>query len=218
MSHPAKEMEVEEPSLAVRLGQAFRRYFIAGLATLFPVAVTMSLVWGIFNVADRWLGHWLPVKIPGLGLVLTVLIILAVGVFVVHFFGRVAFHTIEVWFERLPFINKIFPAVKQLARFLFDEEARHGAFRRVVLVQYPRPGAYSVAFITNESETTATGKRERLLTLLIPNPPSPFTGPIIFVPEPDVIPLEMSVEEAVKLIVSGGVVASPLQPVNRDER
>lgn len=208
--------ELEGPRLAVRIGQAFRRYFVTGLATLFPVAVTTSLVIGIFNFADRWLGHWLPVKVPGLGLVLTVAIILLVGVFVVHFFGRVAFQTIEAWFERLPFVNKIFPPVKQLARFIFNEEAGRSAFRRVVLVAYPRPGAYSLAFVTNEGETTATGKRETLLTLLVPNPPSPFTGPIIFVPAQDVIPLDMSVESAVKLIVSGGVVASPLQPSDRE--
>jgi len=84
-----------------------------------------------------------------------------------------------------------------------------------VLVQYPRPGAYSIAFVTNESRTSATGTPQTLLTLLIPNPPSPFTGPIIFVPEGDVVPLSLSVEDAVKLIVSGGVVASPLAAAPR---
>ncbi|MBI2496028.1 MAG: DUF502 domain-containing protein, partial [Candidatus Omnitrophica bacterium] len=152
---------------------------------------------------------------PGLGLVVTLLVVLSVGVFSIHFFGRVVFQTIETAFARLPFIKKIYPAVKQLARFLFSEEGAQAAFRRVVLVQYPRPGAYSIAFVTNEAKTTATGKPQTLLTLLIPNPPSPFTGPIIFVPEEDVVPLDLSVEDAVKLIVSGGVVASPLQAAQR---
>jgi uncharacterized membrane protein len=107
--------------------------------------------------------------------------------------------------------------VKQLAQFLFDEHSRHAAFRRVVLVPYPRPGAYSIAFVTNEAKTTATGSSQQLLTLLIPNPPSPFTGPIIFVPEQDVIPLDLSVEDAVKLIVSGGVVASPLKKAQSEK-
>ena len=209
--------EPEASSFSIRFGQAFRRYFVTGLATLFPVAVTFFLVWQIFRFTDGFLGHLLGFQIPGLGLVVTLLVILVVGIFSVHFFGRVLFRTIEIWLGRLPLIKKIYPAVKQLAQFIFSEENRQTAFRRVVLVQYPRPGAYSLAFVTNEAQTQATGRSEMLLTLLIPNPPSPFTGPIIFVPQEDVVPLNMSVEAAVKLIVSGGVVASPLQAALRSK-
>ena len=213
---PTQNQKADPLSFSVRFGQAFRRYFVTGVATLFPVAVTIWLVIVIFNFADGLLGQWFRSKVPGLGLVVTVLVILLVGVFSVHFFGRVLFRTLEIWFSRLPLVKNIYPAVKQLAQFLFEEGSRQSAFRRVVLVQYPRPGAYSLAFVTNESPTTVTGRPQTLLTLLIPNPPSPFTGPIIFVPQEDIIPLEMSVEDAVKLIVSGGVVASPLkqQPNN----
>ena len=210
---PTSSCELEFPSVSVRLNQALRRYFVTGLATLFPVAVTVWLVVQIFRFTDGLLGRSLGLQIPGLGLLVTIIVIMVVGVLSIHFFGRVLFRTLELLLMRLPLIKKIFPAVKQLAQFLFSEEARQTAFRRVVLVQYPRPGAYSLAFVTNESQTTATGARQTLLTLLIPNPPSPFTGPIIFVPQQDVIPLDLSVEDAVKLIVSGGVVTSPLNAV-----
>jgi uncharacterized membrane protein len=193
------------------IAQAVRRYFVAGLATLFPVAVTLWLVVVIFNFADGALRDLLGFQIPGLGLLVTFAIILVVGILSIHFFGRVLFRTLESLLSRLPFINKIYPPVKQLAQFLFDEKSRQATFRRVVLVPYPRPGTYSIAFVTNETETAVTGTRLTLLTCLIPNPPSPFTGPIIFVPKGDVFPLNLSVEDAVKLIVSGGVVASPLQ-------
>lgn len=208
---PTRGREVSSSSRSSRVGQAFRRYFVTGLATLFPVAVTLWLVVAIFNLADGLLGQYLGVRIPGVGLVLTIVVILVVGVFSVHFFGRVLFRAIELWLSRLPFVKKIYPAVKQLAEFIFSEGARQAAFRRVVLVQYPRAGAYSLAFVTNEVETRLGGISPRLLTLLIPNPPSPFTGPIIFVPKEDVVPLEMSIEEAVKLIVSGGVIGSSLR-------
>lgn len=206
---PSGQPKCEAPGPSFR--QALRRYFVAGLATLFPVTVTLWLVIWIFRAADRMLGQLFHIQVPGLGLVVTLLVILAMGVFSIHFFGRVAFRTIEAGFSRLPIVRKVYPAVKQLAQFLFSEEQRERAFRRVVLVAYPRPGAYSLAFVTNESDTVATGRRQKLLTLLIPNPPSPFTGPIIFVPEEDVTVLDLSVEDAVKLIVSGGVVASPLR-------
>jgi uncharacterized membrane protein len=205
----------ELASFSRRLGQALRRYFVTGLATLFPVTVTLFLVWQIFKFADGQLGRLFRVQVPGLGLIVTLLTILLVGVLSVHFFGRVLFQTIEVWLGRLPFVGKIYPAVKQLAQFLFSEESRKTAFRRVVLVPYPRAGTYSIAFVTNETQTAAPGKPQTLITCLIPNPPSPFTGPIIFVPKEDAVPLNMTVEEAVKLIVSGGVVASPLEAAPR---
>ncbi|MBI4343155.1 MAG: DUF502 domain-containing protein [Candidatus Omnitrophica bacterium] len=197
------------------VGQAFRRYFVTGLATLFPVTVTAWLTWKIFQIADGLLGNAFNLQIPGLGLVITVLVILLVGVLSVHFFGRLLFRTIEMGLGRLPFVRKIYPPVKQLAQFLFSEESRKATFRRVVLIQYPRPGAYSIAFVTNETKTVAMGKPQTLLTCLIPNPPSPFTGPIIFIPEEDVVPLELTVEDAVKFIISGGVVAAPLNASKR---
>ena len=210
MSSDSPERETPAPTWSVRIKQGFRRYFVTGLATLFPVAVTTWLLWQIFRFADGFLGRSLGFQIPGLGLVVTLLVILIVGAFSIHL-GRVAFRTFESAFARLPLVRNIYPAVKQLAAFLFGEEGRHSAFRRVVLIEYPRPKAYSIAFVTSETPTTATGKPQVLYTCLVPNPPSPFTGPIIFVPEEDVIPLDLSIEDAVKLIVSGGVVASPLQ-------
>lgn len=196
-----------------RVGAALRRYFITGLATLFPVVVTLWLLVKIVQIADGMLGRAFGFEIFGLGLLVTILVILAVGVLTVHLFGRVLFRAVEILFVRLPFVRKVYPAVKQLAEFLFAEGGAQSRFRRVVLVQYPRPGAYSIAFVTNEARTSAPGKPTTLLTLLIPNPPSPFTGPIIFVPAEDVVSLDLSVENAVKLIVSGGVVASPLKAI-----
>ena len=193
-----------------RIGSALRRYFLTGLATLFPIATTLYLVLAIFTFADRGLGRMLGFKFPGMGLVVTILIIMVAGVLSTHVVGRIVFPTIEAWFIRLPFIKKIYPAVKQLATFFFGDQHGRSAFNRVVLVEYPRPGAYSLAFVTNESTTTATGLPTTLLTLLIPTPPSPFTGPIIFVPKEDAIPLSLSVEDAITLVVSGGVVAPPL--------
>ena len=210
-----KSRGLTPPSSTRRFGQILRRYFVTGLATLFPVAVTIYLVVRIFLFVDGFFGNLLSVQIPGLGLIVTVVIIVVVGFLSIHVVGRLIFPAVEAWFGRLPIIRKIYPAVKQLTQFLFNENSRQAAFRQVVLVQYPRPGAYSLAFVTNETRTSATGTSQILLTLLIPNPPSPFTGPIIFVPKEEVIPLEISVEDAVKLVVSGGIVAPPLEASTR---
>jgi uncharacterized membrane protein len=188
---------------------------VTGLATLFPVAVTIAVVVVIFQFADRFLGRAFGLTSPGLGIVVTVAVIFIVGILSVHFFGRVLFQAIEGLLSRLPIIRKVYPAVKQLASFLFSEGGKGAAFSRVVLVQFPRAGAWSIAFVTNEAQTSMTGQQVTMLTLLIPTPPSPFTGPIVFVPEPDVVQLDLTVEDAIKLVVSGGVVAPPLQAATR---
>ena len=207
---------MEKSPLSVQIGQALRRYFVAGLAALFPLAVTLYLLVSIFQFTDGLLGRYLALHIPGLGLLLTVLTLLLVGFLSTHFFGRVVFPTIEVWFTRLPLVKQIYPAVKQLTQFLFGETGRPSRFQQVVLVQYPRSGLYSLAFVTHQEQSSVTGTPLIILTLLVPTTPSPFTGPIIFVPEKDVIPLNMSIESAMKLIVSGGVVSSPLHAAPKD--
>lgn len=202
----------------VRATKRLRRYFLAGLATLFPVVVTLYLLIVVFQFADGLLGrfinrYWERVygyEIPGLGLVMTVLVILLAGVLSSHFFGQRLVRLLEGWFGRLPVIRHVYQPVKQLTRFLFDPADQAMSFHRVVLVPYPRVGSYSIGFVTNESVTTFTGASKTFLTVLVSTPPSPFTGPIIFVPKEEVVSLDMSVEDAVKLVVSGGVVASPL--------
>ena len=198
-------------SWSVQLGQSLRRYFFTGLATLFPVAVTLWLVITIFRIADGLVGRYIGFSIPGLGLLVTAVVILIIGVLSVHFFGRVLFQTLEALLSRLPLARSIFPAVKQLAQFLFKEDGAAPSTLRVVLVEYPRLGAYSIAFVMNETVSTVTGKSQKLLTLLIPTPPSPLTGPIVFLPEEETIALSLSVEDAMKLVLSGGIVSPRLE-------
>ncbi len=202
------------PRLSVRFGRALRRYFVTGLATLLPVVITLWLLLQIFRIADNFLGRWFGGSIPGLGLLLTCVIILAVGVFSIHLFGKVIVQALEVAFSRIPVVKSVYPAIKQIAEFLFSEEGTASKFRTVVLVEYPRPSCYALGFVTNEEQTTVTGRPQTLLTILVPNPPSPFSGPVLFLPKEEVIILSMTVEEALKLIVSGGVVGSPLKPAN----
>jgi uncharacterized membrane protein len=201
----------ERPTLAGRISRALRQYFLSGLATLFPIALTAYIITLLFRAADGFLGRYLGFTIPGLGIVVTVLLITLVGFFSVHVFGRILFRALEFWLNRLPFIKKIYPAVKQFTNLIFETDPQKGAFRSVVLVEYPRKGSYALAFVTNEQRTAVTGEERTLLFLMVSQPPSPFTGPIIIVPKEDVIPLAMTIEEAIKFVVSDGVVAPALR-------
>lgn len=210
MSAPSRPPSKDQPQAPPGVGRLLRRYFLAGLAALFPIAVTLWLLVQIFQFADSLLGQYFGFQIPGLGLLVTILLILVVGVLSVHVFGRLVFGTLEAWLTRLPLVRKIYPTVKQLSEFLFGEGGPGTKFRRTVLVQFPRGGMYALAFVTNETTAKVNGKPQRFLILLVSNPPSPFSGPIVMVPEDEVIPLELSVEDALKFVVSGGVVGAPL--------
>jgi len=188
---------------------SLRRYFVAGLATLFPVAVTLLVVIKLFQFSEGWAHRLFGFTVPGIGLLITVSIILVVGFLSTHVIGRLIFPTLDTLLGRIPLIKSIYPALKQLTQFLFQQGQGASMLRQVVLVEYPKTGIYSPAFVTNEIPAPALGGKT-MLALLIPTPPSPFSGPMIFVPKESVIPLEISVEEALKMVVSGGVISLPL--------
>ena len=189
---------------------SLRRYFVAGLAALFPVTVTLYLVVALFRFSEGWAHRLFGFTVPGIGLLITLSIILVVGFLSTHVIGRLIFPTVDALFSRIPLIKSIYPALKQLTQFLFQQGQGTSMLRQVVLVEYPKTGIYSPAFVTNEIPAPALGGKT-MLALLIPTPPSPFSGPMIFVPKESVIPLALSVEEALKMVVSGGVLSLPLK-------
>lgn len=189
--------------------KSLRRYFVAGLAALFPITVTIYLVVALFRFSERFANRTFGFTVPGLGLLITLVIILAVGYFSSHTVSRLVFPTVDAVFRRIPVIKSIYPAIHQLTRFLFPNGEGRSMLRQVVIVEYPKTDIWSPAFVTNETQMSALDGRT-MLTLLIPTPPSPFSGPMIFVPKESVIPLSISVEDALKLVVSGGVVSVPL--------
>lgn len=200
--------------MALRRRHFLRKYLLTGLAIWLPVIVTFYLLRLVFLMADgilgRYINRWIIERggqaIPGLGLVLTVTLLLVTGYVANHFFGRRFVQAMERWFGDLPIIRYIYPHAKQMADLVFTTE-RRVAFRRVVLVPYPSHGLYSLAFVTNESLPAfdaATGKR--MVAALVPNTPSPLTGWTVFVPAEDVVTVHISVEEGTALVMSGGVV------------
>lgn len=193
-----------------------RRYFITGLVILLPIVITIYLLAAIFRFTGGALGNYINVylqkiigfSIPGLGtatgLLIIVLLIFATGIFATNFLGRKLFPYFERLFSRLPLIRKIYHPAKQIVNFLFSTEKV--AFKRVVMVEYPRRGIYSLAFITNEGMKETNEKTgEDLLNVFMPFSPTPITGYFTLVPRRDVIFLDMTIEEGLRLIISGGV-------------
>lgn len=188
-----------------------KRYFISGVAVITPVVLTIYVIGLLFKLIDFAIGRFvnsilklvIGFEIPGLHILLSVLLIFFVGLLVQNFLAR----RIVLWFEslinRMPLIGRIYSSVKRIAEYFFPMEERM-KFGKVVLVEYPRKGMYSIAFLSSES-VRIPNKDGELVAVFIPTSPSPLTGFLEFVPKEEILPLEISVESALQTIVSGGV-------------
>jgi len=196
-----------------KVGIQFKRYFFTGLALIMPVVVTLYVLVALFRFVDNILGRFinfylqetLGFYIPGLGLILFFFIILITGFLAVHFFGRNVFPALERWFSRLPFIRQVYPSVKKIFNFIFAQD--RVIFKKVVMIEYPRHGLYSLGFVVNEGLKQlqqVTG--EEMVNVFIPSTPSPLTGYFVIIPRKDIVFLDITVEEGLRMVISGGVV------------
>jgi len=190
-----------------------RRYYLAGLLVLAPTAITLWVVWRLFLFFDGILGERLRargISVVGLGFLLLNFLLLFLGWLATRLLGRRAFAVWDRVMNRVPLINKIYTTLRQIAELLLGPP-REGSFRRVAVVEYPVPGSYAIGFVTS----TASGEvgarlGQRICSVYIPKAVNPVTGYLLLVPEERVTYLEMTPEEAIKMIVSAGaLVPSP---------
>ncbi len=192
-----------------------RRYFISGLAVITPVVLTIYVIGLFFKLIDLAIGRFvnsilrlaIGFEIPGLHILLSILLIFFVGVLVQNFLAQKIVLWFEVMISRMPLIGRIYSSVKRIAEYFFPTQERV-RFGKVVLVEYPRKGMYSIGFLSSETVKIPT-RNEDLVAVFIPTSPSPLTGFLEFVPRKDVLTLDISVESALQTIVSGGVVLPP---------
>ncbi len=194
-----------------------RKYFITGLLVLVPLAITLWVLNLIIGTMDQSLlllpEHWRPKSligfdIPGLGTILTLLIIFLVGLAAHNFIGRQVVNVWEAVLTRIPVVNSIYSSVKQVSDTLFSSSGN--AFRKALLVEYPRKGSWTIAFLTGiPGGDVKNHLQGEFVSLYVPTTPNPTSGFFLMVPRADTIELNMSVDEALKYIVSMGVVAPP---------
>lgn len=193
---------------------SFRKYFLSGLIVFLPIALTVYLFVLALEFTDGLIGKFLKpyfmenfgFYVHGLGLVILIYLIVVIGFFVTNFLGKRIYEFFEKLLVRLPFFRQVYPAIKEMAIFLFSRE-RLKQFRQVVIIEYPRKGIYSFGFLTNDTSKRicdVTGKT--LCNVFVPSAPGPLTGFAILVPKRDIMFTDITVEEAFKFIVSGGVV------------
>lgn len=195
-----------------------RKYIIAGLLVWLPLAVTYQLLKFVVSQMDRWLDNfleWLPpefhpdqllgVAIPGLGVIFTFLLLVITGMLAANFVGRAFVNGWESLLDRIPVVRAVYSAVKKFAEMVFSDKSE--SFKNVLLIQYPREGLYSLAFQTSSELGEVQGRTGgEVVCTFVPTTPNPTSGFIIIVPRKDVTVLDMEVDEALKMIISLGVV------------
>ena len=201
-----------------------KKYFITGLLIWIPLAITFMVLAWIVGTLDAIL-LWLPTEhqpsryigfdIPGVGVVASLLIIFFTGLIAANVLGQKLVRLWEALLSRIPVVKSIYYSVKQVSDTLFSSSGQ--AFRKALLVQYPREGAWTIAFLTGQPGGDAANHLHGdYVSVYVPTTPNPTSGFFLMMPREDVIELDMSVDEALKYIISMGVVSPPLRkPVPR---
>jgi len=198
--------------------QRMRAYLMTGILVVAPISITFYLAWIFINFVDDRIRPLIPVKynpetylpfgLPGLGLVILIVTLILIGASTAGFFGRLWTRVSEQILARMPVIRSIYGAVKQILETVLAQQS--DAFREAVLVEYPRRGIWAIAFITGTTEGEVQNiTEEECINIFLPTTPNPTSGFLLFVPKTDLIPLNMGVEEAIKMVISGGIVTPP---------
>ena len=191
-----------------------RRYLAAGLLIWVPLGVTLLIIKFLVDLMDQTLlllprdlrpENLVGFYIPGLGVLLTVVIVIVTGMVVTNLFGRQLFHWGETLLNRIPLVRTIYSSVKKLTETVFAGGGK--SFRKVVLIEYPRAGVWSVAFMTGDGAPEMEARTGfEMINVFVPTTPNPTSGFVLVVPRRDVIELSMSTDEALRFILSAGVV------------
>jgi uncharacterized membrane protein len=194
-----------------------KSYLLTGLIVVVPITITIYIIQTLIGVMDNFLSFlpaayhpdvFLGFHLPGLGLVLVTILVFLVGLLTRNYFGTRVILFWDRLVGRIPVVRGIYQAIKQLTEAVFGTTGN--SFQKVVMVEFPRSGLYSIGFLagpaSGELETQAG---QRVMSVFIPCTPNPTTGYYVVVPEKDLIVLDMSIEEAFKLIISGGLIPPP---------
>ncbi|MFQ6112669.1 MAG: DUF502 domain-containing protein [bacterium] len=198
------------------IGRKIRAYFFTGLLVLIPLVVTGYIIWNLFLAIDGILRGFAynfilqPLgigqkQIIGIGFVTLILIIILTGIVARNYIGRKIVNFGDKIVQRIPLINRVYSAIKQIS-FAFFSEKRE-VFKKTVLFEYPRKGIYSIGFYTQDTRgPVQESLEEDVVSIFLPTTPNPTSGFLLFVPKKDVIELDLTIEEALKLIISGGAI------------
>lgn len=215
---PGEETGAMRPRMS--LSQRLRAYLFAGILVTAPIFITFYLAWLFVTFVDSKINPLIPAKynpetylpfaVPGLGLIVLIVALMLVGALTAGFFGRLWVRISERVLSQMPVIRNVYSAVKQILETVLAQQSN--AFREAVLIEYPRRGIWAIGFLTGITKGEVQNlTEEECINVFLPTTPNPTSGFLLFVPKKDLVPLSMTVEEAIKMVISGGIVTPPDQ-------
>ena len=213
-----EDTKPHRPANATGFVARLRTYFFAGVLVTAPVAITFYLAWLFISFVDNRVTPiiparynpetYLPFGLPGLGVVIVVIGLVIIGWLAAGYLGRFFVRLGERFVGQMPVIRSIYSATKQILETVLAQQST--AFRDVVLVEYPRRGIWAIGFLTGETRGEVQAVTDQtVVNVFLPTTPNPTSGFLLFIPEEDVFVLDMTVEEGIKMVISGGIVAPP---------
>lgn len=209
-------MKKNQKNVNDSFGRRLKNYFFTGVIVAAPVAITIYMSYHLVMwinevtkklIPQQWkIGDFVPYAVPGLGLLLLLLALLFIGMLTTGYIGKFFVRVWERIIRKMPVISSIYSLLKQIFETFLSQKSR--SFNEVVLVEYPRKGLWSIAFVSNNDTggEIAEKSEQKMLSIFVPTTPNPTSGFLIFVPENDVIKLDMSVEDGIKYVISCGIV------------
>ena len=202
----------EDNQQKIPLTRRLRTYFLTGLVVAAPIAITISVAFWFIQSVDSWFSPFIPnslkdstYSLPGLGVLASLVILTGLGALTANIFGKTILQFGENLLDRVPVIRNIYSALKQIFETVATQSNQN--FKGVVLFEYPRKDIWALGFVTTDAKgEIAEKKGDNLLCIFAPTTPNPTSGYLLFVPKEDTIKMDMTVEEAAKLIISAGIV------------
>ena len=205
-----------EPPRRSPLRVRLRNYFLTGIVVAAPIGITIYLTWTFVHWVDSRVkplipriyspDNYLPFSVPGVGLIFAIVILTLLGFLTANFVGRTIVSFGERLLDRVPLVRNLYRGLRQLFQTALSQTSR--SFQQVALVEYPTPGVWRVAFVATKAKGEINDRMadKNLMAMFVPNTPNVTAGFLVFIPRKDVVLLEMSIEEAAKMIISAGLV------------
>ena len=213
----SEKEKIFTPSRRGNFTSKLRNNFLTGLAVIIPVFITTYLIWSTIGLVDGWVLPLIPEKytidkfigidVKGIGVVIFLLFTVIIGSLTKGYFGRTILKSAESLVDRMPVVRSIYNGIKQIAETIFNQS--NNSFEKACLVEYPRKGIWAVAFVSTKTKGEVKrklGENKDLYSIFLPTTPNPTSGFLLFLPEKDIVFLDMSVEDAAKLVISAGLV------------
>lgn len=195
-------------SFLTTIKNAIKKQFVAGILVTLPLIATFLVLRFLFSTLDGILSplveKWLGREIPGLGAAVTIILIFIAGIITTNYLGAKIYRLGDRFLVRTPLVRIVYSAAKQFMESMVSPTAK--AFSEVVLVEYPRKGVYAIGFLSSKAQIENKSDQQAMQMVFLPSTPTPFTGWVLLVPTNEIYHINLTVEEAVKLLVSGGIV------------